>query len=233
MPFLDPILNNGYMLAVLSPLLKRAPKVVVETSPAALSPLTYLPFHLVGAHLTARMLPHKHITYPVQMAFGVTQFVVEHYSAEVPSVAAFGPLLVGLLLLQAPYVYYRAFKYTEGTKAYVWAALATFPLILFFFKGLELGFPKDTPEEQAEANLDRTHSLWHLLLHCVLFLNQLAVSKGMPWTPKAERAALVPPSPKHNTRRNVPSAALEVPCSPQSAKKRIGGVGNWPKAKAA
>ena len=134
---------------------------------------------------------------------------------------------------RAPYIYYRAFKHTEGSKAFVWAALATFFPILFFFKGLELGFPKDTPEEQAAANLDRTHSLWHLLLHVVLLGNQIMVSQGVPWTPKAERASLVPPSPKHTTRRGTPSAVTEVPCSPQSATKRAAGAGNWSKAKAA
>ena len=111
------ILNNGYVLAALGPLaalVKKAPKIVVEEA-AALHPLTYLPFHLIGAHLTARLMPKRHISYPAQFAFGIGQYAVEHYSAEFPSVAAMGPLLVLVALSQAPYVYYRAFKLTEGT----------------------------------------------------------------------------------------------------------------------
>merc|ERR1719258_432514 len=87
----------------------------------------------------------------------MTQYCVEHFSAELPSVAAFGPLLVAMTLGMAPYIYYRALKATEGPKALIWAAIAMFPVMLGVFKGLELGFPKDTPEEQAVANLDRTH----------------------------------------------------------------------------
>ena len=235
---LEPLLANGYVLAALAPMMKRAPKIVVEKA-AALHPLTYLPFHLIGGHLTARLLPNKRFTYPAQMAFAVTQYAVEHFSAELPSVAAFGPALVAIALSQAPYIYYRAFKLTAGSKALVWAALLTFFPILFFFKGLELGFPKDTPEEQAIANLDRAHSLWHLLLHVVLLGNQLAVSAGVPWTPpttaqEKKMPALVPPSPDLSTRRRgVPtvSATLaeeQVPCSPAtSAKKRAGFAGNW------
>jgi len=215
------------VLSALASIVKKAP-AVADAAPQALHPLTYLPFHLVGHHLTARLFPYKRITYPAHLIFAVSQYCVEHYSAEFPSVAALGPALVGIALSMAPYIYYRAFKTTEGPKALVWAALASFLPILFVFKGLELGFPKDTPEEQAVANLDRAHSLWHLLLHVLLLGNQLLVSCGVPWSPKADQpAALVPPSPALSTRRSVRGFALtEDPCSPGSINKKR-AFGSW------
>merc|ERR1711988_1470659 len=87
-----------------------------------------------------------------------------------------GAAVSGIALLMAPYTYYRALKTTQGPKWLIWAGLAIFLIALPVFKGLELGFPKDTPEEQAVANLDRTHSLWHLVLHVVVLINGLMVS---------------------------------------------------------
>merc|ERR1719271_2233771 len=162
MMYLDPMI-----LALSSPFMRKAPEAIVTQT--ALHPLTFLPFHLISHHLTARVFPNKRVTYPAHLAFTLVQFTIEHYSAEFPSVASFGPALVGVLLA------------------------------LPVFKGLELGFPKDTPEEQAAANLDRTHSLWHLVLHGILVLNGLMVSYGVPWTLQAEQP-LVPSSPAHSTR---------------------------------
>merc|ERR1719238_1071806 len=219
MLFLDPLL---LLFAKLAPFAKKATPAIIEAP--ALHPLVFLPFHLIGHHLTARLLPNRRVTYPLHFIFAMTQYCVEHFSAELPSVAAFGPLLVAITLGMAPYIYYRALKATEGPKALIWAAIAMFPVMLGVFKGMELGFPKDTPEEQAEANLDRMHSLWHFVLHVAVLVNQLMVAYGVPWTPKAERSALVPPSPAHTTRAAVRQfkTPTEEPCSPQ---KR--GVSRW------
>jgi hypothetical protein len=202
---------------------------VTEIRSDALNPLVYLPFHLLGHHLTARLLPHKRVTYPAHLVFTLLQYIVEHYTAEFPSIAAMGPALVALALAMAPYIYYRAFKTTLRPKAQVWAALSLFFVSLGVFKGLELGFPKDTPEEQAIANLDRTHSLWHLLVHVVVLVIQVLVAFGVRWNPKAD-VVLVPPSPKHSTTRTTRLA--EMPCSPHSPSKSH-GLNNWSKPKAA
>lgn len=221
MLFLDPLLLS---FAKLAPFAKQAAPAIVEAP--ALHPLVFLPFHLVGHHLTARLLPNRRITYPLHLAFSMTQYCVEHFSRELPSVAAFGPLLVLLTISMGPYSYYRGFKLTEGPKALVWIALVGFFVILGGFKGAELGFPKDDPEEQAAANLDRTHSLWHFVLHVAILVDQLLLSYGVPWTPTAERNALVPPSPMHSTRaaRDFKVPAEEA-CSPRGAKQR--GFATW------
>jgi len=228
---LDPLLVQAFAA------LAKAPAKAVVNHAAALSPLTYLPFHLLGHHLTARVLPHKKYTYPAHLLFSVTQYCVEHFSGELPSVAAIGPILVVATISMAPYSYHRAFKHTEGSKAFVWAAMLSFLPILFVFKGLELGFPKDTGEEQAIANLNREHSLWHLLLHVAVLGNQLMMSCGVPWSTKdaESETLLVPPSPAHTTlsAQRQGTAFVEEACSPQSAKKRAGFAGNWAKAKAA
>merc|ERR1719473_414453 len=192
MMYLDPMI-----LALSSPFMRKAPEAVVTQT--ALHPLTFLPFHLISHHLTARVFPNKRVTYPAHLAFTLVQYAIEHYSAEFPSVASFGPALVGVALALTPYVYYRALKTTTGPKALIWAGLAIFLLALPVFKGLELGFPKDTPEEQAAANLDRTHSLWHLVLHAVILVNGLMVSYGVPWT-TSQPELLAPASPAHTTR---------------------------------
>jgi len=230
MLFLDPLLLS---FAKLAPFAKTAAPAIVEAP--ALHPLIYLPFHLVGHHLTARLLPNRRVTYPMHLAFSLTQYCVEHFSGELPSVAAFGPLLVLLTLSMAPYSYYRAFNLTEGPKALIWVALAGFFVIMGVFKGGELGFPKDDPAEQAAANLDRTHSLWHLLLHVAILVDQLLLSYGVPWTPKAERSALVPPSPAHSTRTaaRLFKAPAEEACSPHGAKRGFAAWGAPAKTKAA
>merc|ERR1719271_1929402 len=195
MMYLDPMI-----LALSSPFMRKAPEAIVTQT--ALHPLTFLPFHLISHHLTARVFPNKKVTYPAHLVFTLVQYTIEHYSAEFPSVASFGPALVGIALALAPYTYYRAFKTTTGPKALIWAALAVFLLALPVFKGLELGFPKDTPEEQAAANPDRTHSLWHIVLHVVVLLNGLMVSWGVPWTATQPEQSeqLAPASPAHTTR---------------------------------
>merc|ERR1719482_1511079 len=109
-------------MALANPFVRKTTTVVVE--PAALHPLTYLPFHLAGHHLTARVFPNKKVTYPAHLAFTLVRYTIEHYSAEFPSVASFGPALVGVALALTPYVYSRALKTTTGPKALIWAALA-------------------------------------------------------------------------------------------------------------
>lgn len=176
-------------------------------------------------HLTARTFPNKRFTYPLHLAFTIVQYLIEHFSAEFPSVASSGPALVGIALSIAPYTYYRAFKTTTGPKALIWAGLAVFLISLPLFKGLELGFPKDTPAEQAIANMDRTHSLWHLVLHVVILINGAMVSYGVPWSPQVEQ--LVPSSPAHKTRGQAKSLQADA-CSPTRAIKN-----DWSKPKAA
>lgn len=206
MMYLDPLL-----VALTNPFVRKAPAAaIIEAS--ALHPLTYLPFHLAAHHLTARVFPNKKLTYPAHLLFTIAQYTTEHYSIEFPSVAAFGPALVVAAFALLPYTYYRAFKTTTGPKWLIWAALALFLLAVPVFKGLELGFPKDTPEEQAAANRDRTHSLWHVVLHMVGLINGLMVSYGVPWT-SSRPEQLVPASPAHTTRGHRAGFAAET-CSP-------------------
>merc|ERR1719408_70557 len=203
MMYLDPMI-----LAFLGPIARKAPEVVAP----ALHPLTFLPFHLASHHLTARVLPNKRWTYPAHLAFTLVQYTIEHYSAEFPTVASFGPALVGIGFALTPYTYYCAFKKTTGPKVLIWSALAVFLLAALVFKGLELGFPKDTPEEQAAANLDRTYSLWHLVLHAVGLVSLLMVSYGVPWT-TSRPELLAPASPAHTTRGRRTTFKADA-CSP-------------------
>jgi len=182
-------------------------------TPAALHPLIYLPFHLASHHMVARTFPHKHITYPLHLAFTLVQYAIEHYIEDVTTLAAFNGAFVAVAVgLVTPYTYYRAFKLTTH-KASVWAALAVFVVALIVFKGLDIGFPKDDPAEQAAANLDRTHSLWHLLIHCILLVNGLLFSYGISWN--AKEATPVPSSPgstTHSTLSPSRRATKEVDC---------------------
>lgn len=209
---------------------KTVPSVASATVPNALHPLTYLPFHLASHHMVARTLPHKHVTYPLHLAFTLVQYAVEHYIEEVPTLAAFNGAFVGIAVgLVTPFTYYRAFKLTTH-KASVWAALAVFVVALIVFKGLDLGFPKDDPAEQAAANLDFAHSLWHLLIHGILIVNGLLLSYGISWN--ARVATSVPTSPgsiAHSTLSPSRRTRKEAECLPHGAFRA-----QWPKkAKAA
>lgn len=161
--------------------------------PTALHPLVFLPFHLVGTHLTARVFPKKAITYPALHAFFLLQYAVEHFSAELPTLAAMGPLLVLIALAIGPVSMRYAYKRTVGSKRLVVAAIAAFPVLVGFFKGTEFGFPKDDPVEQAIANQDYLHSVKHLVLHIVLVFHGLALSCGVPWEATDGEANVAPP----------------------------------------
>ena len=211
---------------------KVAPSIA---APAALHPLTYLPFHLASHHMVARTFPHKHVTYPLHLAFTLVQYAVEHYIEEVATLAALNKAFVAVAVgVVTPYTYYRAFKLSTH-RASVWAALGVFMAALVVFKGLDLGFPKDDPADQAAANLDRAHSLWHLLIHCILIVNGLLLSYGVSWDAqirKAEVASSVPSSPgstAHSTLSLSRRAAKEAGCVPRGPFHA-----QWPKnAKAA
>jgi len=205
----------------LLPFLCKVNAAVVAPATAALHPLIFLPFHLISHHLTARTFANKKYTYPAHLALTLAQYTAEHFSAEFPTLAEYGAMLVPIALSLVPYYYWRAFKNTTGPKSLVWGGLAVFFLALPIFKGLELGFPKDDPAEQALANEDRSHSLWHLLLHCVLLANGLLVSWYVPWSPSKDvnteavntKGPMVPSSPTHRTLR-VRGSALNSDCAP-------------------
>jgi len=212
-------------ICALLPFLCKTAPTVVEVASTAIHPLVFLPFHLVSHHLTARTFANKKWTYPAHLALTLMQYMAEHFSAEFPSLAEYGALLVPLALSLVPYYYYRSLKHTTGPKHLVWAGLAVFVLALLTFKGLELGFPKDDPAEQAIANLDPTHSYWHLLLHVVLLINGALVSSYVPWNPPKELPAM-PSSPAHRTLR-ARGSAIKTDCA-VSPKQRGGGFAAWP-----
>merc|ERR1711998_129047 len=162
---------------------------------------------------------NKHITYPAHLAFSLVQYTVEHFSAEFPTLASLNGLLVVITVALAPFTYYKAWNKTTGPKILVLAAIASFPIILGVFKGLELGFPKDDPAQQALANLDRMHSLWHVALHVAVLLNGMLTTAYVPWS--ASGAALVPGSPKATTKKATsqwPGSAAQD-CAPSSPAK--------------
>lgn len=210
--------------------------VIPAPTMTALHPLVYLPFHLAGHHMLARTLSNKHLTYPAHLCFAVMQYLVEHYSAEFPSIAALNGALVAItIFVTTPLFYYNAYKKTTGPKSLVLAGVGVFLLALPVFKGLELGFPKDDPLEQAAANLEPVHSYWHLVLHLVIFFNGLMTTFYVPWDPEkmAARAGAVPSSPKHRTL-NTSSAhkmVAQEACSPKLNVKSAEAA--WPKPKAA
>jgi hypothetical protein len=216
---------------MLLPFLCKAEATVAEVATSkAIHPLVFLPFHLASHHLTARTFANKRVSYPAHLALTLTQYTAEHFSAEFPSLAEYGALLVPVALSLVPYYYYRSFKHTTGSTRLVWAGLAVFVLALLTFKGLELGFPKDDPAEQAIANLDPTHSYWHLLVHVVFLINGILVSSYVPWNPPKdaiqEALPAVPSSPAHRTLR-ARGSALKSDCAP-SPKQRGGGFTAWP-----
>ena len=200
----------------------------------ALHPLVYLPFHLAGHHMTARAFSHKPVTYPLHLAFSLMQFTVEHFSAEFPTLASANGALVAITVSLVPVFYYCAYHKTTGPKSHVWLAIGMFLITLPVFQGLELGFPKDDPTEQAAANLDPVHSYWHLVLHVVITVNLLVATYHVPWHPKAE--VEVPASPGHSTLAQLRTneAGFGVPDSPCSPRKRPAsatpGGRLWPKA---
>jgi len=200
----------------------------------ALHPLVYLPFHLAGHHMIARTFGNKKIMYPAHLVFAVTQYLVEHYSAEFPSIASLNGALVAIaIFVTTPLFYYNAYKKTTGPKSLVLGGVGVFFAVLPVFKGLELGFPKDDPLEQAAANLDPVHSYWHLALHLVLFFNGLMTTFYVPWDPEKTAArSTVPSSPKHRTL-NTASAhkTSQEACSPKIKVKHTAAA--WPKPKAA
>lgn len=114
-----------------------------------------------------------------------SQFLAEHFCAELPTLGALAAPLTQLsIAVQVFFFYYNAHKKTKGPKSLVWAGVAMFFAGLAFFGGLEVGLPKDTPAEQAVANLDPTHALWHLLLHTYLVMHAAVVTYNVPWETK-------------------------------------------------
>merc|ERR1719353_675797 len=94
----------------------RAPAAAAPVKGQALHPLTFLPFHLLSHHLVARVFPNKAVTYPLHLAFALTQYVIEHYIEEVPTLASFNGALVAFAVVGiTPYYYYRAWKYTKSS----------------------------------------------------------------------------------------------------------------------
>jgi hypothetical protein len=83
---------------------------------------------------------------------------------------------------------------------------------LAFFGGLEIGLPKDTPAEQAVANLDPTHALWHLLLHTYLVMHAAVVTYNVPWETK--EVTSTPSLQSFKCVPNVPWETQECPSSP-------------------
>lgn len=230
------------MLMQAAPLFAASSKTSTATaSIGALHPLTYLPFHLASHHLTARNFSAKKFTYPAHLLFTLVQYAIEHFSAEFPSVAALGAILVPIAISMAPITYYCAYKKTTGPKWHIWAAVAIFLVTLPLFKGLELGFPRDDPTEQAQANLDPTHSYWHLVLHVVILLNGILTTYHVPWSAAAAKPAKLvklvetPASPK---ARTLPSSSWEyhrsvVDDACSSPKRKAGLKAAWDKLKAA
>lgn len=53
-------------------------------------------------------------------------------------------------------------------KKVVYTGLAAYVFVLFLFKGMEWGFPKDTASEQIEALVDEDYVLKHFIFHVVL-----------------------------------------------------------------
>jgi hypothetical protein len=72
------------------------------------------------------------------------------------------PVAIGLLGVH----YYFAAKIMD--KKVVYTGLAAYVFVLFLFKGMEWGFPKDTAAEQIEALVDEDYVLKHFIFHVVL-----------------------------------------------------------------
>jgi len=182
-------------------------------------PLVYLPFHVLSNHLSARCLDAKHITYPALLLFTLVQFGAEHFTAELPMLASLNAPLVPVGLSTLMYTYYKAYKKTEGPSTLVIASFVLFFALFAVFTALDTGVPKDTPAEQAKANLDASHSRWHLLLHIVLLFNGLMMTVYVPWSSEPA-LPMVPASPKHSTRATSASSLWSntKDCPPSPAK---------------
>eukprot|EP00986_Skeletonema_menzelii_P017511 scaffold20031_cov69-Skeletonema_menzelii.AAC.1 len=100
------------------------------------------------------------------LAFGVAQGVIEHYADVFPSIAAIGPFLIPVAIGLLGMHYYFAAKIMD--KKVVYTGLAAYIFVLFLFKGMEWGFPKDTAAEQIEALVDEDYVMKHFIFHVVL-----------------------------------------------------------------
>lgn len=184
-------------------------------------PIIFLPFHLLSNHLNARCLDAKHITYPALVMFTLVQFGAEHFTAELPMLASLNAPLVPIAILTLVYTYYKAYKKTEGPKALVVASFVVFFAVFAAFTVLNVGLPKDTPAEQAKANLDAAHSCWHLVLHIALLFSGLMMSVYVPWT-STPALPTVPASPKLSTRTSSQSLWSNAKdCQPSPAKVKF------------
>merc|ERR1711907_31843 len=141
-------------------------------------PLAFLPFHIALSWLSFRVYPTS-LHLPL-MAFGGVQYVVEHYADKFPQVAAAGPILVPIAVGLLAYHYRLVWVSSSGSKTHVWIGLVGYILTLGISKGMELGFPKGTGDEQIAALKDPTYNFQHLVLHVVLCVVMYITGMSVP-----------------------------------------------------
>ena len=133
--------------------------------------------HIGLIYLIAMAYPKQY--HPGLFAFGALQGIMEHYADTFPVIAGLGPILVPIAIVLLSIHYYFANK-VIADKRIVWGGFIGYFIILVLSKSLELGFPKDTAEEQIEALGDCTYSMNHFGLHVALIACLAVTASNLP-----------------------------------------------------
>jgi len=107
------------------------------------------------------------------------QGLIEHFADVLPTLAALGPPLVLVAIGLLGVHYWYAYQKMQDKKMAV-AGFVGYLVILVLFKGLELGFPKDSGPEQIVALEDELYSAHHVILHMCLVANLAVTALNVP-----------------------------------------------------
>jgi hypothetical protein len=133
--------------------------------------------HVATTFLLAEGFPNKYKS--SIFAFGVIQGIVEHYADKLPLFAALGPFLVPPAIGLFGMHYYFVNKVIEDKKV-VWGGFISYFLIIIVSKGFDLGFPKDTANEQIEALSEDDYNMHHAVLHLALITCVGLIASNIP-----------------------------------------------------
>jgi hypothetical protein len=122
-------------------------------------------YHAAGGYIIGRSVTF--CPYPIvvlTVVFGI-QGLIEHYADKFPSVAKVNGPLTLVVLVFLGYWLYTLFTISTAPGWVIWTAIAIYVVVVGVAKTKELGFPKDTVEEQIAALKDPNYNFWHFCIH--------------------------------------------------------------------
>mmetsp|Transcript_4690 Transcript_4690/g.11816 ORF Transcript_4690/g.11816 Transcript_4690/m.11816 type:complete len:223 (-) Transcript_4690:7-675(-) len=122
-------------------------------------------YHVIGGWIIGRTVTFCPHPIPVLTVFFGIQGLIEHYADKFPTVAKLNAPLTLVLLGFLGYWLYTLFAISTAPHWVLWAAIAIYFAVVGIAKTMELGFPKDTVEEQVSALKDPNYNFWHFWLH--------------------------------------------------------------------